>query len=170
MSGRLSIAIRIADSANAILQRVETFNQKDYRNNEEWNMSAHIGIEPMLLALSMELALKAWFVFDYDTPDVKRSHDLSKLFKSLKPESQKKLNSEFRRSVVPYHPSFFFGDYEMGDVLEHHKNAFIDWRYTHEAESQSFNISTFIATLQMVLREFRERYSTEEIQPIWPSD
>ena len=170
MSARLSIAIRIADSANAVLQRVEAFNQEDVLNNEEWNMRAHAGIEPMLLALSMELALKAWFVFDYDTPEVKRSHNLSKLFARLKPESQNKLDSEFRRSVAPRHPNFFSIDYGIRDVLEHHKYAFIDWRYMHEAKSMSFNNSTFIATLEMVLSEFKKRYRTEKVPPIWPTD
>lgn len=170
MSARLSIAIRIADSANALLQRVETFNQEDVHNNEEWDMRAHAGIEPMLLALSMELALKAWFVFDYDTPEVKRSHNLSKLFAGLKPESQNKLDSEFRRSVAPRHPNLFSIDYGIRDVLTHHENAFIDWRYTHEAKNMSFHTSTFIATLKMVLSEFKKRYRIKKIPPIWPSD
>ncbi len=37
------------------------------------------GVEPMLLALSMELALKAWFVFDFDDPKTPRTHDLVKV-------------------------------------------------------------------------------------------
>lgn len=41
----------------------------------------------MLLALAMELALKAWFVFDFDDPKHSKSHDLSKLFGRLKSES-----------------------------------------------------------------------------------
>lgn len=170
MSARLSIAIRIAESAKAVLQRVETFNRDDVLNNEEWNMRAHAGIEPMLLALSMELALKAWFVFDFDNPEVKRSHNLSKLFDGLKPESQSKLDCEFRRSVAPYHPNMFSIDYGIRDVLAHHENAFVDWRYTHETKIMSFNTSTFTATLEMVLSEFGKRYCTVEMPPIWPSD
>jgi hypothetical protein len=54
-----------------------------------------MGVEPMLLALAMEFALKAWFVFDYDDPKVKKTHNLLKLFKVLLPESQERLEIEF---------------------------------------------------------------------------
>ena len=56
-----------------------------------------IGVEPMLLALAMELALKAWFVFDFDDPKHSKSHDLYKLFGQLKSDSQEKLDREFNR-------------------------------------------------------------------------
>lgn len=101
MSAALTIGIRIADSANAILQRVEAFDHENLQNNEEWDMRAHIGIEPMLLALSMELALKAWYVLDQNKPKGIKGHILTKLFEKLKPESQDKLDSAFRQSVGP---------------------------------------------------------------------
>lgn len=65
-----------------------------------------MGVEHMLLALSMELALKAWFVFDFDDPRHSKSHDLDKLLSKLKSESQEKQDQEFKRSVAPYHPNF----------------------------------------------------------------
>lgn len=74
MGARLTIAIKIADSANAILQRVNAFDQEKMHSNKDWHMRAHLGINPMVLDLSMEFALKAWFMFDYDKPKVKRSH------------------------------------------------------------------------------------------------
>lgn len=163
MSARLTIAIRIADSENAILQRVEAFDHDDATNKKEWDMRAHIGIDPILLALSMELALKAWFVFDYDTREVKKSHSLSKLFAVLKLESQEKLDSEFRRSISPQHPNLFSIDYGIIDVLAHHESAFVDWRYTHEIKDPiSVHTSTFVATLKMILAEFSKRYRTEK--------
>jgi hypothetical protein len=102
----------------------------------------------MLLALSMELALKAWFVFDHDDPNVPKSHDLTKLFDALLPESQQKLDQEFRRSVNPLSPSPFFVDYGIRDILTQHKDAFVDWRYLHEAKkTMMFDQSAFEATL-----------------------
>tara|TARA_R110002051_G_scaffold153904_1_gene226232 strand:+ start:3494 stop:4015 length:522 start_codon:yes stop_codon:yes gene_type:complete len=165
MSAGLTIGVKIADSAAAILQRVKAFDQGNPQFPEEWDIGAHIGIDPMLLALSMELALKAWFVFDHNTPKVKRSHNLSKLFAGLTQESQNKLDFEFRRSVAPIHLNFFSMDYSITDVLAHHENAFVDWRYTHEIKTLNFHTSAFVATLEMVLSEFRKRYRTVNAPP-----
>lgn len=60
MNAGLTIGVKIADAATAILQRVEAFDQNNPQLPEGWDMRAHIGIDPMLLALSMELAFKAW--------------------------------------------------------------------------------------------------------------
>ena len=128
-----------------------------------------MGVEPMLLALSMELALKAWFVFDFDNPKHSMSHDLAKLFAALKPESREKLDAEFKRSVAPYHPNFFHVDYGIGHVLFQHKNAFIDWRYMHEPKSTMFERGVFEATLEMVLSEFEKRYRTVWVEPLGSS-
>lgn len=126
-----------------------------------------IGVEPMLLALSMELALKAWFVFDFDDPKHSKSHDLARLFEALKPESKEKLDAEFKRSVAPYCPSVFYVDYSIRDVLFQHKDAFVDWRYIHEPKSTMFDRDAFEATLEMVLREFEKRYRIEPVAPLW---
>jgi hypothetical protein len=127
-----------------------------------------MGVEPMLLALSMELALKAWFVFDFD-PKHSKSHDLSKLFAQLKPESQKRLGEEFKRSVAPHHPKIFYLDYGIEHVLYQHKDAFVDWRYMHEPKSTMFERGAFEATLEIVLIEFDKRYYTVPAAPPWPS-
>ncbi|MDF2982838.1 MAG: hypothetical protein K0Q69_2610, partial [Devosia sp.] len=133
MSARLSIAIRIGDAARAILRKTQSFPESAFGVGERIDDFAHVGVEPMLLALSMELALKAWFVFDYDDPNVAKSHNLTKLFEALKPESQARLDDAFKRSVAPYHPSGFYIDYSIRHILYQHQNAFTDWRYLHEA-------------------------------------
>lgn len=170
MSARLSTAIRIGEAARAIFGKTRSFPDRGFGKHAELGESDHIGVEPMLLALSMELALKAWFVFDYDNPKVAKSHNLIKLFESLKPQSQEKLDLEFKRSVVPYHPSVFFMDYSIRHILYQHKDAFIDWRYLHEAnKTMMFDQRAFEATLEMVLREFEKRYRTEPVKPLWSS-
>lgn len=124
----------------------------------------------MLLALSMELALKAWFVFDYDDPNALKSHNLMKLFESLKPESQEKLDAEFKSAVAPYHPNDFYIDYSIRHILYQHQDAFTDWRYLHEArKSMKFDQGAFEAALEMVLREFEKRYRVVPVKPLWPS-
>ena len=86
MSAGLTIGVELADSATALLQRVDNFNKETTELPKEWDLRAHSGINPMLLGLSMELALKAWHVFDHDTPKI-RGHDLLILFEGLKQES-----------------------------------------------------------------------------------
>lgn len=166
MSVRLSTAIRVAESAHAILLRVQAFDDSALKGEEDWFLLRHNGIDPMLLALSMELALKAWFMFDFDTAEVKKTHNLRKLFRALKPESQKKLNAEFQNAIAPGHfPQIFYGELGIQDFLEHHADAFVDWRYLHEATQLNFNTGAFIATLEMVLREFRKRYRDVRVTP-----
>lgn len=167
MSARLTTAIRIAEAAKAILRKTRSFPDPMVRDLTELREHEHVGVEPMLLALSMELALKAWFVFDYDDPKVAKSHNLIKLFESLKPESQEKIEAEFKSSVAPTDPNaFFFPEYSIRHILERHQNAFIDWRYLHESKhSMSFEQSGFEAALEMVLREFDKRYRIEPVTP-----
>lgn len=118
----------------------------------------------------MELALKAWFVFDYDNPDVPKSHDLLKLFDKLKPESREKLDEEFKKSIVPFHPNGLYLDYNIRHCLLQHKDAFTSWRYLHEpGKTMSFHHSAFEATLEMVVREFEKRYRIEPAHPVWRS-
>ncbi|AIC30475.1 hypothetical protein IE4771_PC00350 (plasmid) [Rhizobium etli bv. mimosae str. IE4771] len=170
MSARLSTAIRIGEAAKAIFRKTQRFAGGEFGKGAGQSEHEHVGVEPMLLALSMELALKAWFVFDHDDPKVIKSHNLIKLFESLKPESQEKLDAEFRRSVAPYHPNGFYMDYSIRHILCQHQDAFIDWRYLHEAEkSMMFDQGAFEATLKMVLSEFEKRYRIEPVKPLWPS-
>ena len=166
MSARLTVAIRIGDAAYSLLRKTQSFPEQKFEDHKEWKDHEHVGVEPMLLALSMELALKAWIAFDHDNPEVIYCHNLIKLFNKLKPESQQKLDDEFKKTVVPNHPGFFHVDYGIRDLLTQHKNAFTDWRYLHEAkDSMMFDQYEFESALEMVLREFRKRYRVEQITP-----
>jgi hypothetical protein len=161
MSARLTTAVRIGRVARAVLRKTKTFPESDFGLRENWPDLDHIGVEPMLLALSMELALKAWFVFDYDDPEFSKTHNLAKLFDALLPESREKLDAEFKRSIAPNYPSFFIIDYGIRDLLYQHQDAFTDWRYHHEMRKKKtmrFEQGAFEATLEMVLREFEKRY------------
>ncbi|MES0059564.1 hypothetical protein NKJ86_05120 [Mesorhizobium sp. M0025] len=170
MIARLSTAIRIGEAAKAIFRKTQSFPSPEFGAHADLSEREHVGVEPMLLALSMELALKAWFVFDHDNPRVVKSHNLIRLFDRLKPESQEKLDAEFKRSVMPYHPNGFYIEYSIRHILYQHQDAFTDWRYLHEAKkSMMFDQGAFEATLEMVLREFEKRYRIERVKPLWPS-
>jgi hypothetical protein len=59
-------------------------------------------------------------------------------------------------------------EYSLTDILSHHANAFVEWRYLHERKgTPGFDQSTFIATLEMILVEFRTRYRTEKCEPFF---
>ncbi|MCB5205118.1 hypothetical protein LH464_21865 [Neorhizobium sp. T786] len=166
MSARLSTAIKLGQAAKGILRKTRSLPDVGF---EDMHQHEHFGVEPMLLALSMELALKAWFVFDYDDPKPARSHNLAQLFKKLKPEGREKLDAEFKKAVAPYHPNLLYPDYSIRDILYQHKDAFIDWRYLHETKSTMFDRGAFEATLEMVLIEFDKRYRIERVEPLWRS-
>lgn len=156
---RLTTAVRIAKAANGILVKCRKIPPA--YDTKQWDNDAfdHNGVEPMLLALSMEFALKAWFVFDHNDPDVPKLHNLIKLFDKLKPETQHRLNHEFKRSVAPLYPDFSFVDYDLRCLLSLHQDAFIDWRYIYEVnKSLSFSSGTFDTAVEMVLTEFRKLY------------
>ena len=54
MSHRLTTAIRIGDAARAILNKTKRFPEPEFEDRSKYE---HVGVEPMLLALAMELAL-----------------------------------------------------------------------------------------------------------------
>ena len=170
MSARLTTAIRMGEAAEGILQKIRRFPALELHDIETPGEMVHVGVEPMLLALAMELALKAWFVFDFDDPHVAKSHDLLKLFDSLKPDSRANLEAQYKASVAPYHSNGLVINGGIRDILYQHKDAFVDWRYLHEAKkSMMFDQGAFEATLEMVLLEFKKRYRTERIKPLWQS-
>lgn len=168
MSHRLTTAIRICDTAKAILRKTQSIPGNGSFDKDGILDMKEIGVEPMLLALGMELALKAWFVFDFDDPKHSKSHDLFKLFGRLKSESREKLDQEFKTTVAPHHPNIFYVDYGIENLLHQHKDAFVDWRYLHEPKSTMFDRGTFEATLEMVLSEFDKRYRTLPASPLRP--
>lgn len=169
MNHRLTTAIRISEAAKAVLRKTRTFPNQAPGDQDQFLGMRELGVEPMLLALSMELALKAWFVFDFDDPEHSKSHDLSRLFSRLKPESQKTLDETFKSTVAPHHHNILHVDYGIEHLLYQHKDAFVDWRYLHESKSTMFERSAFEATLDMVLREFDKRYYTVPAPLPWLS-
>lgn len=162
----LSTGVKLEKQARSILKQTQAMVKAD-AHEFGMGIEEHVGVEPMLLALSMEFALKAWFVWDHNTIKTKRTHDLLKLFELLGVASKERLDIEFRKNVAPYHPNFFTSDYGIRDVLSQHANAFVEWRYLHEKRERgiSFDFTTFVATLEMVLDEFATLYRSEPISP-----
>ena len=130
-----------------------------------------MGIEPMLLALAMEFALKAWFVFDFNDPNPTKTHNLLTLFDKLSPHSQSHLEKEYQQRVALVYSDPFLGKPSIKALLRQHANAFTEWRYIHERKKpMSFEVAHFIATLELVLDEFHKRYRVVRIESSPNSD
>lgn len=162
----LSTGVKLEEHSRSILKQVISIDDRPERFFAPRDVS-HIGIEPMLLALAMELALKAWYVWDHDRHDPIRSHDLLRLYEALSDKSKEKLNARYKEEVAPYQPWGKVMDYNITDLLASHKDAFIKWRYIHEPRDgvTSFDHVTFVATLELILEEFGKLYETVEFKP-----
>ena len=116
---------------------------------------------PVLLALAMEFALKAWSTREKNnyTP----THDLEKLFKSLGQESQKQLEYAFPEIL---HPDFESLPKDLGfppfrpglkSLLKLHKDAFVKWRYSHEQHRGDFELGIFGEALDAVILAYEKQ-------------
>lgn len=162
------MAINMGQYASSILRQAKGIADDPEISRLSPHERSHFGVEPMLLALAMEFALKAWWVFDHDDSKVPKTHNLLTIFKKLTSESQEKLAKAYQRDVAPYHPDFGFLPFEIRDILDQHANAFIEWRYIHErSKAMSFETTHFVDTLESVLREFRKRYRIETVSSPW---
>ncbi len=162
----LSTGVKLEQYARAMLKQVLSMEDSS-QSGGPLSERVHVGVEPMLLALAMEFALKAWFVWDHDRHDPVRTHNLAKLFDALPTSSKERLDAAFKEKVGPLHPWSGWMDYGIRDILDHHANAFVEWRYLHERRDRglSFDFTTFVATLELILDEFGKRYETREISP-----
>lgn len=162
----LTTGVKLEEHSRSILKQVLAIDDRPERYFLP-RERLHIGIEPMLLALAMELALKAWYVWDHDRHDPVRSHDLLKLYEALSVSTKEKLNARYKEEVAPYQPWGNVMDYSITDLLASHKDAFVEWRYLHEPRDGgiSFDYTTFVATLELILDEFGKLYKTVEHKP-----
>jgi hypothetical protein len=156
--------ITLSNAAKSLLAQVETlqdasgFGFKQTENVPRIGAPEGFGATQMLLALSIEMALKAWIVFDKNDSKVFRGHDLSKLFGQLNLSSREKLEHCFRSEIASEHPNFFNPNHNLAALLEQHKNAFQEWRYFYEMEQLHMNTAEFMATTKMILNEFDKRH------------
>lgn len=90
----ISTGVKLEKQARSILKQSQAMAKAD-AHKFGMRHEEHAGVEPMLLALSMEFALKAWFVWDHNTLKTKRTHDLLKLFELLNATTKERLDREF---------------------------------------------------------------------------
>ncbi len=112
---------------------------------------------PVLMALAMEIALKAWQCRERKAePD--KSHDLLKLFESLEEKTKARLQA---RSLEYLHPAlgpkFPPNCAGLEWMLSSHRKSFEDWRYPYEARGPgTFDTGQFNVTLAVVIEMYEE--------------
>lgn len=108
---------------------------------------------PVLLTLSMELALKAWWAKENKDNDVPKSHDLLKLFDGLNEDTRTRLETAHPEVPNPYRglPPIRSG---LRSTLASNRSVFVEWRYLHELSSAWFPEGEFDEALSSVIGEF----------------
>ena len=167
----LNGAIEIAAASKALLRHVQKkCSGILFGEDEEFCglglMKGTMAIEPMLLALSTELALKAWIVREGGHREIPRTHDLSKLFGLLSQARREKLTARYNAEILPDYRSWLAIEEDLEYSLTRISNAFVEWRYLHEQEGASFESSKIERIIELLLHEFE---STVRVQKWSPS-
>lgn len=168
----LKTAIEIAAASKALLLHVQNSECPDVTTDDQEFIGASLfaasmRISPMLLALSMELALKAWIAFDFRDQDIPKEHDLIKLFSCLSPSARERLKSRYDEEILPHRGSLFYTDDGLERVLANARNAFTEWRYVHELDRAHFESGGFEETIEMVLSEFERCFVVRKYPPLF---
>ena len=155
------------------LQRVA--NELDKIRREAGLSEAHLseGIflaGPILLSLATEIALKAWQCSERQEPP-DRTHDLLKLFESLKQDTQEMLESMMRKvspfSVCARDPRmqrlspelqdmFAARMHPLRDLFSEHREANVRWRFLYEQLWEKFETGEIDRALTVIIGAFDE--------------
>ena len=147
-------------------------NGQEAEQSDPWLFQGVFLASPILLSLATEIALKAWQYSERGrAPD--RTHDLLKLFDSLKKDTREMLESKMRKlsphSVWAEHPSTQDLNRVLQDmlgaridplrkVLCSHCDAFQRWRYLYEKESfAKFETAEIDRALTVLIDAYYER-------------
>lgn len=111
---------------------------------------------PVLMALAMEIALKAWQCRERNgKPD--KSHDLLKLFDGLEDKTQARLEARMPDVLDPYLGSMFPPVMPgLRKTLSSHSKAFERWRYVYEVRYANFETPRFEEALTAVIEVYEE--------------
>lgn len=171
-------AIEIAAASKALLGHVQK-NRSDIVLDMQGEFCGQsltkgtMAIAPMLLALSTELALKAWIVREGGQQNLPKTHDLSKLFGLLSQVTREKLSSRFSAEILPDYQSWFATDEDLEYSLASISNAFVEWRYLHEQENVRFETTKIERIIELLLHEFESTIRVSRSIPLmrsppWP--
>ena len=161
------------------LQRVAKELEKNGHEagqSDQWLFQGTFLAGPILLSLATEIALKAWQCLEREeAPD--RTHDLLRLFDSLKQDTREILEARMRK-VSPYsvwaeqpgmqnlkpdlQDMLATRTHPLRTVLSSHCEAFQRWRYSYEKESFSiFKSGEIDRALTVIIDTYHERRRSE---------
>ena len=111
---------------------------------------------PILMALAMEIALKAWQCRERNGKP-HRSHNLLELFDGLEEKTQARLEARMPDVLDPYlgsrSPPVMPG---LRKTLSYHSDAFERWRYVYEVRAAYFETPRFKEALTAVIEVYEE--------------
>ena len=139
-------------------------------SSDEWLFEGIFLACPILLSLATEIALKAWQCSERQAPP-DRTHDLLKLFESLKQDTQEMLEARMRKvsrwSVNAGQPGmresnrdiqdmFLARTHPLRDVLTDHSDANMRWRFLYERRMETFDTGEIDSALTVIIDAYNE--------------
>lgn len=149
MSKATLISKKMVRTSRALIQRVHQCRKINPSDSSVDSAMGGFGIDPMLIALAMELALKAWITLDRGSDPI-RTHNLIKLFRMLDPKLQESFEKDFHEQCPWFKEEMLYRTIEM--ILDCHANAFVQWRYMHEIDTERFSMSDMEYVLDVILK------------------
>ena len=146
-------------------------NGHETGSSDQWLCEGIFLARPILLSLATEIALKAWQCSERQEPP-DRTHDLLKLFKSLRQDTQEMLEARMRQvstwSVNAELPGirganrdiqdmFLARTHPLRDVLADHSDANMRWRFLYEQRSEVFETGEIDSALAVIIDAYDER-------------
>ena len=144
-------------SARSLQQVVNSFENGTDPTLDAYLFQGQFIAAPVLLALSMELALKAWWTREVKHRSVPKTHDLLKLFDGLPEQTRTRLENSHPELPNPSHPKLPPVREGLRSILTSNSAKFVEWRYLHELSSGMFPNGEFNDALSSVIEEFFKR-------------
>ena len=162
--------IENARSLQRVAKELEK-NGHEAGQSDNWLFRGMILAGPILLSLATEIALKAWQCSEREkAPD--RTHDLLRLFDSLKPDTQEMLEARMRKvsphsvcaeqpgmqNLKPYLQDMLAAKmHPLRDVFCEHRNANVHWRFLYEKQWAKFETAEIDRALTVIIDAYAER-------------
>lgn len=161
--------IQSARSLQRVANELER-NGYEPESSKEWPFDGRFLACPILLSLAIEIALKAWQCSERQAPP-ERTHDLLRLFKSLKRDTQEMLEARMRKvsrwsmnaeqmgmreAPRDVQDMFLARTHPLRDVLSDHSDANMRWRFLYERQMETFETGEIDNALTVIVDAYNE--------------
>ena len=162
--------IENAKSLQRVAKELEK-NGHEAGQSDAWLFQGIVLAGPILFSLATEIALKAWQCSEREKAP-EQTHDLLRLFDSLKQDTQEMLEAKMRK-VSPHsawseepRTQNLNPDLQdmlaarmrpLRDVLCEHRNANVHWRFLYEKQWAKFETAEIDRALTVIIDAYGER-------------